>query len=159
MFAYNTIMCACISRRERRGQNRGRHVRFREGHARTPKIRFAVAVSPPPVPRCLAGNTSGEAAYNTPNIICKQRGTWWVKQVVVRFTHVTKKNAYPQFHPSSAGELRAVVPANRNAPVRPGFAAGSLNKDSPENQGRTCPRRQPKSHAARRMKAQRTTRR
>jgi hypothetical protein len=27
------------------------------------------------------------------------------------------KKAYPQFHPNSAGELRAVVLANRNAPV------------------------------------------
>jgi hypothetical protein len=30
------------------------------------------------------------------------------------------KSAYPQFHPSNAGELRALVLANRNAPVSPG---------------------------------------
>lgn len=29
------------------------------------------------------------------------------------------KNAYPQFQPSSASELRAVVLANRNTPVSP----------------------------------------
>lgn len=37
------------------------------------------------------------------------------------------KNAYPQFHPSSALELRAVVLAKRNTPVSPLFREGSLN--------------------------------
>jgi hypothetical protein len=41
----------------------------RRERAKTLKTRAAVAVSPFPVPRCLPGNTSGEAAYNTPNII------------------------------------------------------------------------------------------
>jgi hypothetical protein len=40
----------------------------------TPNNRAAVAVSPFPVPRSLAGNTSGEAAYNTPNMIWKKEG-------------------------------------------------------------------------------------
>ncbi len=37
------------------------------------------------------------------------------------------KTVYPQFHPSNAGELRAVVLANRNAPVNPGCGTGLLS--------------------------------
>ena len=39
-----------------------------------PKTRVAVAVRPLPVPRSLAGKSSGEMAYSTPYIICGRRG-------------------------------------------------------------------------------------
>lgn len=38
------------------------------------------------------------------------------------------KNAYPQFHPSNSGELRAVVLANRIVPVSTAFTPCSLSK-------------------------------
>src|SRR5579859_6543416 len=66
--------------------------------AMTPKIRFAVAARPLPVPRSLVGKISGVYAYNTPYIIL----------LVI---------LYPQFHPRRAFEVRAVVEQNRNTPV------------------------------------------
>ena len=66
-----------------------------------PNIRFALATMAFPVPRSLVGNNSGETAYNTPYI------TLLVK-------------LYPQFHPSSALDVRAVVDARMNTPVRAG---------------------------------------
>jgi hypothetical protein len=64
---------------------------------RTLKTRAAVAVSPFPVPRCLPGNTSEEAAYSTPNIIWKhlsmnEEGRWGGITSAVEFTHVTEKS-------------------------------------------------------------------
>lgn len=52
-----------------------------------------------PVPRDFVGNSSGESAYSTP----------YMTLLV---------NVYPQFQPSKAFEVRAVVPAKRNTPVR-----------------------------------------
>lgn len=51
------------------------------------------------MPRDFVGNSSGESAYNTPYI-------------------TLLVNVYPQFQPSRAFEVRAVVPAKRNTPVR-----------------------------------------
>jgi hypothetical protein len=65
----------------------------------TPKILFAVAAKPFPVPRFLVGKISGVYAYRTPYMI-----------LLVTL--------YPQFHPSKALELRAVVDAKRKTPVR-----------------------------------------
>ncbi len=68
-------------------------------HTIIPNTRFAVATIAFPVPRSLVGNNSGETAYSTPYI------TLLVK-------------VYPQFHPRSASEVRAVVPAKRKTPVK-----------------------------------------
>lgn len=55
-----------------------------------PKTRVAVAVRPLPVPRSLAGKSSGEMAYKTPYMICR---VLWVSLTVWstrgRDTHVT----------------------------------------------------------------------
>lgn len=64
-----------------------------------PNTRFALATMAFPVPRSLVGNNSGDTAYNTPYI------TLLVK-------------LYPQFHPSSAFDVRAVVDARMKIPVR-----------------------------------------
>lgn len=65
----------------------------------TPNILFAVAARPFPVPRSLVGKISGVYAYKTPYIIL----------LVI---------LYPQFHPSKALEVRAVVEQKRKTPVR-----------------------------------------
>lgn len=52
-----------------------------------------------PVPRDFVGKSSGESAYSTP----------YMTLLV---------NVYPQFQPSKAFEVRTVVPAKRNTPVR-----------------------------------------
>lgn len=46
-----------------------------------PKTRVAVAVRPFPVPRSLAGKTSGEMAYRTPYIICTAEYVSWCKRL------------------------------------------------------------------------------
>lgn len=51
-----------------------------------------------PVPRSFVGKSSGESAYNTPYI-------------------TLLVNVNPQFHPSSASDVRAVVLAKRKTPV------------------------------------------
>jgi hypothetical protein len=64
-----------------------------------PKILFAVATIAFPVPRSFVGNNSGVSAYRTPYI-----------------TLLTK--LYAQFHPRRALDVRAVVEARMNTPVR-----------------------------------------
>lgn len=64
-----------------------------------PKIRLAVETMALPVPLSFVGNNSGETAYRTPYI-------------------TLLVNVYPQFHPSKASDVRAVVLANKNMPVR-----------------------------------------
>ena len=64
-----------------------------------PKTRFAMATSALPVPRSFVGKSSGDSAYNTPYMMLL------VKE-------------YAQFHPSNASDVRAVVDAKRNTPVK-----------------------------------------
>ena len=68
----------------------------------TPKIRFAIATIALPVPRERVGKSSGVRAYKTPYMIL-----------------LTK--LYPQFQPSNAAEVLAVVEASRNTPVKTAF--------------------------------------
>lgn len=75
----------------------------------TPEIRVAVHTNPFPVPRSFAGNISEEIVWRTPYIMLLL-------------------NTYPQFHPSKALELRAVVLANRKAPVSPDWVLNNRNR-------------------------------
>jgi hypothetical protein len=63
-----------------------------------PKTRLAPATSAFPVPLSFVGNTSGESAYSTPYMMLLMK-------------------LYPQFHPRSESDERAVVVARMNAPV------------------------------------------
>jgi len=104
-------------------------------------MRAAVAVSPFPVPRCLAGKISEETAYSTPYIICTVGKSHVIQWELAMDGLISEsgpptllKRAYPQFHPSSAGELRAVVLANKNVPVSPAFTPVSLSNVNPWKQ-------------------------
>lgn len=70
-----------------------------ERRTMTPKILFAVPTIAFPVPRSFVGNNSGVSAYRTPYIML-----------------LTK--LYAQFHPRRALDVRAVVEARMNIPVR-----------------------------------------
>jgi hypothetical protein len=64
-----------------------------------PNTRFALATMAFPVPLSFVGNSSGESAYRTPYM------TLLVK-------------LYPQFHARRLLDVRAVVEASMNIPVR-----------------------------------------
>ena len=64
-----TAHARCIACQTTAGSDSGERER-----TMMPKTRVAVAVRPLPVPRSLAGNTSGEIAYRTPYMICLSRG-------------------------------------------------------------------------------------
>src|SRR6266851_8620098 len=153
-FAYNAITGACISGRELES---GKTCSF-QGRTRQDTKNVVRGYSEPDSSTTVFGRKylgEGIAQHTEHYLEIKP----WVKEGwdiyhLASSPPTLLKKAYPQFHPNSAGELRAVVLANRTAPVKPGFAAGSLNNDSPGNQGCTCPRRQPKSRATRRMEAQ-----
>lgn len=73
-----------------------------------PNTRLAVDTMALPVPRSFVGNNSGDTAYRTPYI------TLLVK-------------VYPQFHPRSEFDVRAVVPTKRKTPVRTSMAYKQRN--------------------------------
>jgi hypothetical protein len=67
------------------------------------------------------------AIHSLANGYVSQQKGWGLCPGLEIRSHTLLKNAYPQFHPSSARELRAVVLANRNAPVSPIFTQVCLS--------------------------------
>jgi hypothetical protein len=83
-----------------------------------------VAVKPLPVPRSLAGNISGEMAYNTPYIICAVPSISAVTKDDGKDGLTLLQKTYPQFQPRRSLEFLAVVLARRKTPVSPIFPRG-----------------------------------